>query len=252
MAYKMRVVIAVLAAALIGSACSNIDPSDTGTVAFKTSISGRSVTNSAYKEDGVVQSNGIDSIHIDSVRVLIKRIKLYPSEDDTANGGDVVKAGPAVISFNNDTNTVVFKQELPVGLYRKLKLEIHRFSSSEADMYASHPVFGDFAFPYRITIIVNGTLYGPDGTNAFTVTHDQTENIWMYFEPDLEITASTTTTVDWNFDAVMVFTKGGRCLDPRRLDDLDDIKYSMKHAWKVCKHRHDKGMGRGKHKDKDD
>ena len=238
MTKQLRIATLGLMIALVVGSCSDntSTPSNEGTVAFSTGISGQTVTSGVMKADGVVQgAPTIDSIKVDSIRILISRIKLHRSEDDTSNGGRDVKAGPAVISFTHDTTRVAFNAPLPVGLYRKMKLEKHKFSANEAANYASHPVFGDFAFPERITLIVNGTLYGSDGINEFEITSDKTENVWFKFEPDLEITASTTTSVEWNFDAVMVFRSGGRLRDPRVIQDLNDISDALKDCWKVFK-----------------
>lgn len=232
----------IVATLLIMSCSENTNnPSGASYLQMRTQMTNSTITSSMVRAGDAVQSDGsIDSIRVDSVHILIKRIKLHRSADDTTGEATDVKIGPTVIHFNSDTTdtlTLVFNQPIPVGSYARMKFEMHRFTPSEADDYAADPEFGPFAFPDRLTIIVHGTVYVDSSSRSFQFTDDWTENFWFEFDPYLEIGEGTTMIV-WSFDASRVFAGADRLLDPGDDEDHDKIGEGLKKCWKLVKKWH--------------
>ncbi|MBI2793289.1 MAG: hypothetical protein HYX66_01400 [Ignavibacteria bacterium] len=241
---QLKILTGFIALALIVASCSENtnNPTTNGSyLQMKTAMTNQTITsNFAKSGDAVQNGSGIDSIRVDSVRILIKRIKLLRSEDDTTGEGEEVKIGPTVIHFNSDTadtHTLVFTKAIPVGSYRKMKMEMHRFTPGEAADYAADPEFGPFAFPDRLTIIVDGTVYADSASRPFQFTQDWTENFWFEFDPFLDITEGTTA-IEWTFDASRVFKGADRLLDPDDENDHGSIGDGLKKSWKVLKKWH--------------
>lgn len=241
MTSHLKIVAVFIASALILASCAentNVPSDNTSYLQMKTAMTNQTITsNFAKSGDAVQNGSGIDSIRIDSVRILIKRIKLHRSADDTTGEAEDVKIGPTVVHFSNDTTdtqTIVFTQEIPVGSYRKMKFEMHRFTPGEAADYAADPEFGPFAFPDRLTIIVDGTVYVDSTSRAFQFTQDWTENFWFEFDPYLEVLPGTTS-IEWTFDASKVFVAADRLLDPDDDNDRGAIGDGLKKSWKVFK-----------------
>jgi hypothetical protein len=243
MKIQMWKAVAVAIASMVFVACSENtnEPSGEGTLEVKTAMSNPTVSMKAYKGIAAVQGGSIvDSIHVDSVRILLKRIKLHRSNDDTMSGGKDVKIGPAVIHFTNDTAaavSLVFRESIPTGLYRKMKLEMHRFTPTEAEGYITDPEFGPFAYPERLTIIINGTVYANGASRAFQFEDDWTENMWILFDPELEV-GTDQTNLTWEFDAAKVFWKAGALLDPDDDHHKGDIGDGLRKCWRIFKRNH--------------
>lgn len=229
---------AIVAVALAIAGCSeSTDPSSEPTMTMTARMTSTTAAPSAIRPDSPRTEGGrlIDSVRVDKVRILLSRIKLHRTNDDTSNGGKDVKIGPAVLTIDNDTVTTVFASAIPTGTYERMKLEKHKFSGSEAAQYAADPVFGPFAFPDRVTLIVDGTVYAEGETRAFTLTDDRTENLWVGFDPALTVTESTSTTVDLEFSARLLFNVDGNILDPLDVSLRDVIRARLKNAFKLKK-----------------
>ncbi len=200
-------------------------------------VSNSTVTGSTTFRGGDAVQGGpvVDSIHIDSVRVLLSRLKFKRTDEDTNSGGRDVKTGPAVLGFKDGKITAVFKSAIPVGIYDRVKLEKHKFSSSEVDQYKNDPVFGDFAYPEKLTLIIDGTAFVDGEEKAFTLTDDATENFWIGFEPAIEVKEDQTTTVDILFDGNEAFLDNGTCLDPWNDNGRREISKNLKKAFRLKK-----------------
>ncbi|MBU3742030.1 MAG: hypothetical protein FGM24_07055 [Candidatus Kapabacteria bacterium] len=207
---------AIVIVVLFTTSCTDsTSPSDRGTLIVQTNLKSGAIA--AAMPDGNVQdSSDIDSITLTRVRILVSRIKLHGVDEDTTDAtGRVVKAGPAVITWTRDSVATVFASALPVGRYDRMKLEMHKFSASEADAYRSDPVFADFAtVKDRVTVIIEGHVWSDSVMTSFTLTTDRTENLWIAVDPYFDITESSTTNVIIDADAVDVFRIGGSLLHP--------------------------------------
>ncbi|HRK03895.1 MAG TPA: DUF4382 domain-containing protein [Chlorobiota bacterium] len=174
-----------------------------------------------YKAEG---KRRIDSVRIDRVRILVSRVKLHVSKHDTTTGGCDVKGGPLVLTFDDDSTTPVLSAPLPKGRYEKIKLEMHKFSSDEAGVYASDTVFSDFCEPRRVTIIVEGRYWADSTEKTFTLSDDETANLWINIDPYVEIAEDGGEGLLLDFNALKSFRVRGRVIDP----DDDDARYVLR------------------------
>lgn len=223
--------------ALYLTSCSDSSsPEGTGTVEMGAQVTNSSVTYSGIKRDGGAVQGGsnVDSVTIDRVRILLSRLKFKRSDEDTSGGRDV-KTGPAVVVFEEGTIKTIFKEAIPVGTYDRVKLEKHKFSSSEANQYKDDPTFGDFAYPDRLTLIIDGSVWSNGEEKPFTFTDDATENLWINFEPSLTVAEGETTTVDIYFDGKQVFLADDTILDPFVAKDRSELSKNLKKAFKILK-----------------
>ncbi len=220
------------------TSCNGTDPSNESRLEMQTEMSASTITSTGEKSGEVDGFRIIDSIRIHRTRILISRIKLHTvketdddvNDDDGKNEGRDVKVGPAVIDFTSGKVSTVFSTPIPVGSYKKIKLEMHKFSSSEAVTYTGDNTFGPFAAPERITLIVDGTLYVNGVAENFTWTDDQTSNLWIKFDPFIQITESSTTGIVLNFNPVVAFRSGGKLLDPKK-SDIDNKNLLRAQIW---------------------
>lgn len=190
-------------------------PVGNGTLEVRTALP-TSTLIGAMPDGGVQEPSDVDSIRITRVRALFSRIKLHGATEDTTDAaGRVIRAGPMVLTWTRDTVTTAFSAPLPPGRYDRMKLELHRFSASEAATYRNDTTFAAFATEQdRVTLILEGTSWSNDVATPFTVTSDRTEQLWVAVDPYFEITASSTTHVVLDLSAVEVFRVGGRLLAP--------------------------------------
>lgn len=210
-----RIITSSLAVLTIVTSCTDAtNPSDEARLELQTSMTESTVQGITAKGDGA-ERQGVDSVRIDSVRILFSRIKLHRADEDTSGEGRDVKTGPLVLTWNRGRYTTTTAVAVPTGRYERIKLEMHKFSGSEANRFRGDATFGDFVEPERVTVIVDGTVYADGATTPYRLVSDRTENLWLRAEPYFEITASTTTSMVVDFDAVDVFRAGGSLLDPR-------------------------------------
>lgn len=233
--YKLAVIAACTA--VFATACSDSNsPEGTGTVEMGAQVTNSTVAYSGISKDGGAVQGGsmIDSVTIDRVRILLSRLKFKRSDEDTSGGKDV-KTGPAVVVFEDGTIKTIFKEPIPVGTYDRVKLEKHKFSSKEADQYKDDPTFGDFAYPEKLTLIIDGSVWTDGEEKPFTFTDDATENLWINFEPSITVEEGQTTTVDIYFDGKQVFLADGTILDPFIAKDRGELSKNLKKAFKILK-----------------
>jgi hypothetical protein len=228
---------AILLAGVVLTSCSeSTDPSGDGQVVLQTQFTSSTVTSSIVKGGDETQGfPEIDSVRIDSVRILLSRIKLHRDDEDTNdNVGRNVKTGPALIVWARGGLRTAFAVPVPNGKYNKVKLEMHKFSGSEAKQYENDPVFRDFATDKdRVTLIVNGTKWQNGDSTSFTLTSDRTENLWMKVEPYFEVTSSSTSNIVLDFDPVEIFRVGGRVLDPADLVVKASLEAKLKNILRL-------------------
>lgn len=212
-------------------------PAQQGTIVVRTNIIGPTVT--AAMPDGSTQSpDEVDSVRVQRIRVLISRIKLHATAEDTSDqAGRDVKAGPAIVTWTRDTLTTVFAAPVPTGRYDRVKLEMHKFSAAEAATYRNDSAFADFATASdRVTLIIDGVTWKDSVMTPFTLASDRTENLWVVLEPCFEITASSTTTVVLDFDAVELFRIGGRVINPSNAQVKTLLQTRLRTLLRLRKH----------------
>ena len=212
-------------------------PAQQGTIVVRTNIIGPTVT--AAMPDGSTQSpDEVDSVRVQRIRVLISRIKLHATAEDTSDqAGRDIKAGPAIVTWTRDTLTTVFAAPVSTGRYDRVKLEMHKFSAAEAATYRNDSIIADFATASdRVTLIIDGVTWKDSVMTPFTLASDRTENLWVVLEPCFEITASSTTTVVLDFDAVELFRIGGRVINPSNAQVKTLLQTRLRTLLRLRKH----------------
>jgi len=166
------------------------------------------------KNNGKIQVNEVDSIKIIRIRILMSEMKLFPDSTDTS-GGKVLKTDAFVYDINETDGLVpLLNGSVPSGVYEKIKFEFHRFSTSEAELFANDPVFMDFATTERYSILIEGITYKEGNPSLFYFKAQTTANLALKFEPPLNLKDGTNTTISLELDPNFFFKKWESILDP--------------------------------------
>lgn len=176
-----------------------------------------------------------DSVRIDSVRVLFSRLVLHRSKDDTTEGPRKVKAGPFVLTWSARGMRRNLGADIEPGLFRRMKLEMHKFSGSEATMYSDDAVFRDFTTGKRSTMIVDGVVFVDGEAQPFRVTSERTGNVFVEFEPPVEVTESGTQSVVMSMDMIASLKVTGGIRNPRLPKTLEAIEAAIWTTTKIRK-----------------
>ncbi|MFN3195883.1 MAG: hypothetical protein ACE364_08045 [Chlorobiota bacterium] len=159
------------------------------------------------------QADDVDSLVITEARVLISAIKLHNRDKDEAED-EPVKTGPYVLQADSTgTVNVLFDTGIEEGDYDKIKFEIHKFPESERQQYIDDPVFGDFATSDRNTILIDGYYYTGGEKKYFNFVSNQTENLMLTLDEQIDINDDYVTEISLTFDAVGLF-KAASILSP--------------------------------------
>lgn len=172
----------------------------------------------------------VDSVRIDSVRVLFSRLILHRSKDDTVPGPRNVKAGPLVVTWSAKGMRRDVGADIEPGTYRRLKMEMHTFSGSEAAQYVGHPVFGDFASDKRSTMIIDGVAFVAGKAEAFRIASRKTSNVFVAFDPPAQITESGTQGVVLSMDMASRFKVSGGIRNPKLPKALEALEDALESA----------------------
>jgi len=211
--------------ALFGIGCSTSNEPAAPTFELYTELEASSAIPMVHS--GTVQVDDgdlVDSLRIDSVRVLFSRMILHRSKDDSTQGPRNTKAGPMVLTWSKAGMRRDLSADIEAGLYKRLKLEMHKFSGSEATTYAGHPVYGDFATDKRSCMIVDGVAFIGGKAEPFRVSSGKSGNIFMTFEPPIQVTESGTQGIVLSMDMVSKFKVTGGIRNPKLPKTLDAIE----------------------------
>jgi hypothetical protein len=219
---------ALVTVSLIG--CSSTDPTGSGTVQMTSQLDNATLSVIEDKSGDRVEARA-GTITISRVRILISRMKFKEVSEDSSDARDV-KTGPSILTFENNQTPVVFSSQVPVGTYSRVKLEKHKFSSSEAEQYANDADLGPFASPDRLSIIIEG-IYDDGTPQAFEIQDDATENVWIDFAEPLEVKDGEQANIQVVFDADQVFQSNGAVLNPFNDNDRKDIFKNLKKAFRL-------------------
>lgn len=227
---KKYLVIAIIAFSIIISSCSETtSPEKTASV----NIVGEmpvSLVSLVDRTNGSssIQANEVDSIKVLQIKVLMTELKLFKSSEDTS-AGKMMKAGPFVYSVDGSGNAVVLASgDVPAGSYDKIKLEFHRFSTSEASQYANDAVFQDFATSDRNSVIISGISYKNNVPTTFTFKSSTTVNVLFKFTPAFDLSEGSTNTFSIQFNPKLFFVKGTTILDPNNTKNQNDIENAIR------------------------
>ncbi len=190
---------------------------------------GKALKNNKILEDEV------DSIKILRIRILMSRLLMFVENDNTTQGA-VIKLEPFVydISLTGDPADLG-KSDVPAGLYEKIKIEIHRFSTNELAQYANDPIFADFATEERHTILIEGITYIDENPSTFVFKTNIVANLSLMLEPLLNLKDNSKATIAIQVDPNYFFKKWESILDPNNLDNAKDIENSLINTIKALK-----------------
>jgi phospholipase/lecithinase/hemolysin len=124
---------------------------------------------------------------------------------------------------------------VPPGVYEKIKFELHRFSTSEANQYANDATLKDFATADRYSILIEGITYKDGNPTLFNFKAQTTANLSLKFEPSLNLNVNTNNTIAIQLDPDFFFKKWESILDPADTKNLNDIENTIINTIKAIK-----------------
>jgi len=187
------------------------------------------------KLTNTIQSNEVDSIRVIRVRILMSRMMLFQVNDNTTSG-NVVKTEPFVYDLSlSGGESIMGNHEVPIGLYDRLKIEIHRFNLSDLIDYADDPIFKDFATVERHTILIEGVTYVDENPSTFTFHSNAVANLMLNLETALNLKGNSNTTIALQVDPNYFFKKWEAILDPNDYKNANDIENALINTIKAIK-----------------
>lgn len=217
--------------------CSNSASTTVPTVELFTELTTSTIRNAIQfvNKNEVMGSSPVDSLAIDRVRMVVRRLKLHTVEDDSA--GNDIKTDAFILTFIPQQSWVT-SATIPIGTYRWMKLELHRLSNEEAEFYASNPEFADIIVPERYSVIIEGKVY-PHGNvqpTAFTYRSTITAAVALKLDPPSDVASHSILQLVAQFDPSVVFrSSNGYILHPLDPDNRSTIENNIKSALKVLK-----------------
>lgn len=241
---KKIIMLLLIAITVIGiqSCKESTDPSNDPTINLYSAMDNEDIT-MAIKENTTFTEPAIDSIVVTRYRALISRVKLHTSEDDdgeSENDDDknMIADGPLVLTGDYQGNEYkITTTTVPADIYKRIKLEFHRFTSEELTNYANDEIFGDFATPERYTFIVEGFIYENGEVNGipFTFNSEVVLNFNVNFDPVITLEEDSDNDLYLVFDPMRLFENGQLIYDPRDPKNENDIEKAIKDAMKAFK-----------------
>lgn len=217
--------------ALFFVSCSESTSPSTNNLTFVSGINQSTLTNSGINIKGDEIQNDLTSIKIESIRILLNNIsvKLNDSERN-------IKLTPVVFTITDSNKSFEFANaDIPSGAMDKIKIEIHRFASSEIASYQNNAIFKDFATNERYTILIKGNLVSGTTETPFEYKTDIVGNLSFDFKPPINIQENVNQTIEFQFQSDMVFKSNGELLDPRDSKNKSHIDNQIKNAIKGIK-----------------
>lgn len=224
--------------ALAAQSCSDDTTNPATQIEVFAEMTSRSVTSMRSDDShSIKQTFGdiADSIHISKVRILVKRLKLHRSAEDTVSGDKEVKAGPFLITIDSAGQRSVTNSTIQDGTYDKVKFEIHRFSSSEISTYLNDPIFADFVTGDRYSTIIDLKVYKSGQVFPFSFRSEATSNLSLALNPALTINNSNVGALLLQLQPSLTFRLGADILDPRDPRNKKDIENGLKKAIRALK-----------------
>lgn len=160
---------------------------------------------------------------------------MFP-QNDNLSSGEVIKMEPFVYDLSLTGGLAVLgNNDVPSGMYEKIKIEIHRFSTSELTHYENDSEFREFATPERHTILIEGITYKDENPTTFVFKSNAVANLQLKLEPILNLKDASTTTIVVEVDPNFFFKKWESILDPNDPNNAEDIENSLMNTIKAFK-----------------
>ncbi|MEO6047526.1 MAG: hypothetical protein ABIQ57_08620 [Candidatus Kapaibacterium sp.] len=216
------------------SACSDsatAPQSGTGTVQIEGGMSTGSVPFGKTVAGSELESGiSVDSLRISSVKFLISEIKLQSKDAGTEVN---VKIGAALLVVDQSGSRLSISGAVPVGIYNKVSIKIHRLKDDERLTFLTNPDFGDFIGDDRSSMIISGIAYDKGRPYPFTYG-SKIEETLKFDYADVSVTQSGTSAIVIQLDPVAAFkNKSLAVLDPRDPSNGDEIDKAIKTALKA-------------------
>lgn len=178
---------------------------------------------SMMSSPGVTDHSSINSLVLDSVKVLLKNIKLNVASNDSVN----FKTGPFVLKLNTNSSVNVFTTAMiPEGSYDKIKFEIHKLEDGEVGI--------DTAFSFgggRYSVVV----YGKFNLIPFIYRSTKSAHQKISFGSSVGINTATKTNITLKVQPYTWFWNGADYIDPLNLSNENDIDNNIKASFKAFK-----------------
>ena len=195
----------------------------------------------SFSTSSLNQKVSADSVALDTVKILIRDIKLgFESEDDDGFGHDSddvsVKVGPVVVYLNLSGVTTDFAvSNIPSGTYNKVKFKIHKIEASETPPDPEFKEGDDSSLRY--SVIIKG-IYN---SNPFIYKSRKSAHQKIELENPLVVEPNTNTNLTITVDPSTWFIKDGVILDPTDPANENDIDNNIKDSFKRCFKDNDHG-----------
>jgi hypothetical protein len=187
---------------------------------------------SMMSSPGVTDQSPINTLVLDSVKVLLKNIKLNVA----AGSSDSVnfKTGPFVLNLNTTSSVNLFTTAyIPAGTYDRIKFEIHKLEDGEVGI--------DTAFSFgggRYSVVV----YGKFNLIPFIYRSTKSAHQILDFSPGVGINTTTKSNITLKVQPYTWFWTGSDYLDPMLLSNENDIDNKIKTSFKAFKDNDRNGM----------
>jgi len=180
---------------------------------------------------GGVTDNGLNTLTLDSVKVLLKDIKLNVSaaSDDSVN----FKTGPFVLRLNmNSSVNVISTAYIPEGTYDKVMFEVHKLQDGE---------LVDTAFSFgggRYSVVV----YGKFNLVPFIYRSSKSAKQKISYSPAVGISNTTKSNITLKVQPYTWFWNGTDYIDPSVLSNENDIDNNIKASFKAFRDNNKDGI----------
>lgn len=188
---------------------------------------------SMMSSGGVTDASPINSLVLDSVKVLLKDIKLNVSaaSDDSVN----FKTGPFVLKLNmNSSVNLISTAMIPEGTYDKVMFEIHKIEDSET-------IGIDTAFSAgggRYSVVV----YGKFNLLPFIYRSTKSAKQKLNFGSTVGISSTAKSNITLKVQPYTWFWTGSDYLDPLNVSNQNDIDNKIKASFKAFKDNDKNGV----------
>lgn len=208
----------LLPAALLISGCT-----DAGT---EPTVSDQNVRLSVQAAGSVLHKPDHETLHITSVKVLIRNIAFSRATSDDSSD---VHTGPLVVDLNLDAKmTTMTATHVRPGVYDRVRFRLHKPEDNEVliDSTFRQGPGGD----QRFSVVITGLYHD----TPFTFTSRESAHQEIVLVPPVTVPDDGTVNVTLKVDPYAWFTVGALVLDPFNQDkQIDDrIKGSFASAFK--------------------
>ncbi len=235
-----KIIFSILALAISFAMYSCKDttgPDDTATINLRAQLEKNTVKPATIKFNEGITSSDVDSIQIKKVRILITEVKFHAYNESDDSKDKLFKAGPLLfMADSTGTSLDIASGTIPSGKYNKMKLEMHRFASSELAQYANSSLFKDFATSDRYSVIIDCVIFRGGTSYHFVYSGSPTVNMTYNFGSDIDLPSNQESNFYLIINPVDVFIKGsGELLDPTDDSNHNDIDNLIKQAIQAVK-----------------